>query len=74
MDREKRTRGTWVGTLHAVGVREPGEDADGPLVEIHGEQGMVAFEVTDGELVDEFARIGVEVGAVLDDRDGDEKD
>lgn len=50
--RTEQTSGSWVGKLRGMSVRDPGPDADGPILELHGEQGMAAVEIADESIVD----------------------
>jgi len=63
---EHRT-GNWLGQLEGLKVREPGPDADGPIVEFHGEGGMAATEITSERFVDKLSEMAAEVQMVLDE-------
>jgi len=58
--------GEWLGKLDGITVREPATDADGAIVEIHGEGSMAATEIASDELVDELSHMAAEVQLVLE--------
>ena len=62
---EHRT-GNWLGQLEGLKVREQGPDADGPIVEFHGEDGMAATEITSERFVNKLSEMAAEVQMVLD--------
>ncbi|MFC5277861.1 hypothetical protein ACFPM1_03635 [Halorubrum rubrum] len=67
-----RRSGEWLGELEGIGIRDPGPDADGPIVEFHGSESMAAVEVTSEEFVDKLSEAAAEVQLALDDQeDGD---
>lgn len=59
--------GHWIGVLRGATVREPGPDADGPILELHGEGGMVATEVADEVFVDKLTHAAAELGMELEE-------
>jgi len=66
-DDSEQASGEWLGSVKEIGVRLPGPDADGPLLEIHGENGMAVVEIEDEEFVDGLTHAAAEVQTVLDD-------
>lgn len=66
--------GAWIGEVNSAMVREPGPDADGPVLEINGEEGLVAMEIPDEAFVDALTHAAAEIQTVLDEleRDRDE--
>jgi len=58
--------GEWIGTLDGIVVREPATDADGAIVELHGEDSIAATEIASDELVDELSHMAAEVQLVLE--------
>lgn len=64
--------GHWIGALRGATVREPGPDADGPILQLHGEEGMVATEVDDEAFVDGLTHAAAELGMELEEVDRDE--
>lgn len=71
-DADEQKSGHWIGTLSGATVREPGPDADGPILELHGDDGMVATEVSDEAFVDGLTHAAAELGMVLETGDRDE--
>ena len=67
-DAEHRS-GEWLGRLEGITVREPATDADGAIVELHGEESMAATEIVSDELVDELSHMAAEVQLVLEEVD-----
>lgn len=63
--------GEWLGTVEWLVVRDPGPDADGPIVEIHGDAGMAAVEIDSERFVDELSHAAAEVQMSLDGVDND---
>lgn len=61
-------KGYWVGEMEGMKVREGGPDVDGPVLEIHGEEGMAAVVVSDVDFVSEFAAVAAEVNLALEER------
>jgi hypothetical protein len=59
--------GTWIGELRGATVREPGPDAEGPILELHGEEGMAAVEVTDEAFVNALTHATAEMKMVMED-------
>jgi len=69
---ELQRSGEWLGELEGIGVRDPGPDADGPIVEFHGSEGMAATEVASEEFVDKLSEAAAEVQLALDEQDDGE--
>ncbi|GAA0507832.1 hypothetical protein SAMN04488066_101362 [Halorubrum aquaticum] len=63
-----RRSGEWIGELEGIGIRDPGPDADGPIMEFHGSESMAAVEVTTEEFVDKLSEAAVEVQLALDEQ------
>lgn len=62
--------GEWLGELKGITLREAGDDADAPVVELHGSEKMAA-----GEAPEQFVEAFTEAAAQLQlehDRDGHE--
>ena len=64
-----RDGGEWVGSVDGLSLREPGSDADGPILEIHGEDGMAAAEFDDEQFVEGLTHLAAEI-QLVHDRDG----
>jgi len=64
--------GNWLGELDGIRVRSPGVDANGPIIELHGNEDMAAVEVTTEQFVDEFSKMAAEVQMALDASDDTE--
>ena len=62
-------QGRWLGEIKGIQVREPAKDADGPILEIYGEEAMAAVEVGDIEDVEGLEMSMEEIRAVLEDED-----
>lgn len=45
MTNPEQQSGSWLGTLDGVKVREPGPDAEGPVLELYGSDDMAAVEI-----------------------------
>lgn len=58
--------GEWLGEATRIGVREAGEDADNPLLEIHGEEGMAAAEMTE-EMSNALSHAAAELNLAMED-------
>lgn len=65
------TTGTWIGAVEGFSLREPGPDADGPVLQAHGEEGMVAMEFADEEFVEGLTHLAAELQMLLDEQGGD---
>lgn len=65
-DSTDQPRGEWVGPVRGLSLREPGPDADGPILEIHGEDGMAAMEFDDEEFVEALTHLAAEIQMVHD--------
>ena len=66
-ERENEHRsGEWVGQVRGMRVREPG-DLDGPVLEIHGEEGMAAMVFNDEAFVEGLTHAAAEVQMVFDE-------
>lgn len=61
------TNGAWLGDLDGITVREPGPDADGPILELHGTENMAAVCITDDDFIDQLTRSAVELDMAMDD-------
>lgn len=67
---DKHRSGNWLGQLDGISVREPGPDADGAIVEFHGNEGMAATEINDEQFVEKLTELAAEVQLILDEVDG----
>jgi hypothetical protein len=61
--------GVWIGPVRGVTIREPGPDADGPVLEIRGEEGMAAMEFDDEAFVDGLTEMVAEMQMVFDQQE-----
>jgi len=66
-DTEDHRSGEWLGSLDGLKVRDPGPDAHGPVVELHGEEGMAAVEIASERFVDELSIAAAEVQMSIDE-------
>lgn len=65
----KQQSGHWLGELEGIRVCEPGPDADGAIVEIHGKEDMSATEIRTERLVDKLRGLAAEIQLILDEVD-----
>jgi ribosomal protein L35AE/L33A len=65
---DRHRSGGWLGSFAGMEIREPGEDADGAVVEIHGDEGMVAVEIDDPEVPDKLSEAAAEIGLILSEQ------
>lgn len=71
IEREDEHRsGTWVGQVRGMRIREPG-DLDGPVLEIHGEEGMAAMVFDDESFVKGLTHAAAEMQMVFDEHSQD---
>jgi hypothetical protein len=63
---EQHRSGDWLGQLEGISVREPGPDADGAIVELHGSEDMAAAEIENERFVDKLSDLAAEVQLILD--------
>ena len=66
--------GEWLGSIEGLKVRDPGPDADGPIVDIHGEEGMAAVEIASERFVDELSIAAAEVQMSIDEHRTEDDD
>jgi len=67
-------RPAWLGSVRGLDVREPGPDADGPLLEVHGAEGSAAVEFDDGVFVDGLTHVAGELETTLGEIAEDDSD
>lgn len=60
--------GFWLGEVEGIGLRQPGKDAEGPIFEVHGEEGMVAMEIADESLVEGLNKASAEMQLIFDEQ------
>jgi hypothetical protein len=58
--------GEWIGCVRGLRLRDPGPDADGPILEIHGEDGLAAMEFDDEAFVDGLTHTAAELKTALE--------
>jgi len=63
---EEQRSGMFLGTALGMRVREPGEDADHPLLEIYGDEGMAAVEMP-SEFTDGLSHAAAELDMARED-------
>jgi hypothetical protein len=60
--------------MNGMTVREAGPDADGPILEIHGDEGMAAVEIDDEAFVDGLTHAAAELKTELEAHDANVTD
>jgi hypothetical protein len=58
--------GEWIGCVRGLRLRDPGPDADGAILEIHGEDGLAAMEFDDEAFVDGLTHTAAELKTALE--------
>ena len=66
-DESQHRSGTWLGDVEGLRIREPGPDADGPLLEILGEEGMAATQFSKEEWVQGLTEASAEIQTWFDE-------
>lgn len=69
-DDNEHNSGEWVGPVRGMRVREPGE-VDGPILEIHGEEGMAAMVFDDPPFVEGLNHATAEMNLLLEAEEDD---
>lgn len=64
--------GAWLGSMTGLTVRDPGPDADGPVLEIHGDGGFAAVEIDNDAYVDGLSHAAAEVQMSYDNMEVEE--
>lgn len=67
MDDTENQSGSWIGKVRGIRVREPGPDADGPILEMIGEEGVAAMEFDDESFIDGLSHTAAELQMVFDE-------
>lgn len=65
-DEPEKQSGYWLGSVAGLSVREPGPDADGPILEVIGEEGMVPMEFDNDAFIEGLTHAASEIQMVLD--------